>query len=71
MTDQVKTEAAMTLVAESMRLAKTVETLLPQILPLKNWDAAQKAFRHSPEAKETGKPIDDLLNPNHSERPTP
>lgn len=52
MTDQVKAKAAKTLADESKCLAETVETLLPHVLPPKNWDAARKAFRHSPEAKE-------------------
>jgi len=51
MTDQVKIEAAMTLTAESMRLAKNVESLLSQILPPKIWDADLYVFRHSPEAQ--------------------
>lgn len=52
MTDQDKNAAAMMLATESIRLAKSMEALLPNVLPVKHWDETQKAYRNSSEAKE-------------------
>jgi hypothetical protein len=52
MTDDKYKEASLILATESVRLANALETVLPKILPLTRWDEAQKAFRHSPDAKE-------------------
>lgn len=52
MTDQELPDAAITLAAESMRLATLVENLLPHVLPAKRWDTSQETFRISPQDKE-------------------
>lgn len=52
MTDHELPDAAITLAAESMRLAKLVENLLPHVLPATQWDTSQETFRISPEDKD-------------------
>jgi len=52
MPDQEQPDAAMTLAAESIRLARLVEPLLPHVLPAKRWDTSQEAFRFSHEDQE-------------------